>query len=91
MEKEKKVVFITGASSGIGKAVAIYLASKGLVVYGTSRKGRTDKELDKFHVKMLKMDVREDQSVSEAVEEVISREGRIDVLSVMQEQGFLVP
>ncbi|HCW05644.1 MAG TPA: hypothetical protein DGK91_14680 [Clostridium sp.] len=80
MEKEKKVVFITGASSGIGKAVAIYLASKGLVVYGTSRKGRTDKELDKFHVKMLKMDVREDQSVSEAVEEVISREGRIDVL-----------
>ena len=78
--KGKEGSFYYRASSGIGKAVAIYLASKGLVVYGTSRKGRTDKELDKFHVKMLKMDVREDQSVSEAVEEVISREGRIDVL-----------
>ena len=32
-----KVVLITGASSGIGKSIAIYLSEKGYKVYGTSR------------------------------------------------------
>ena len=35
------VVLVTGASSGIGKAIAEYLAQKGYNVYGTSRKAQT--------------------------------------------------
>lgn len=80
MEKENKVVLITGASSGIGRAVAIYLSSKGFVVYGTSRKVNEDEELIKFNVKMLKMDVKDQHSVKEAVNEIILREGRVDVV-----------
>ena len=33
----KKVILITGGSSGIGKAVGIYLIQKGYTVYGTTR------------------------------------------------------
>ena len=32
-----KIVVITGASSGIGKSIALYLTSKGFKVYGTCR------------------------------------------------------
>lgn len=34
----KKVVLITGASSGIGKETARYLAAKDFVVYGVARR-----------------------------------------------------
>ena len=33
----KKVILITGGSSGIGKAIGEFLLEKGFVVYGTSR------------------------------------------------------
>ena len=37
-----KVVLVTGASSGLGKAVAEFLAEKNYVVYGTSRKPKSE-------------------------------------------------
>ena len=37
----KKTVLVTGASAGIGKATAIYLAQNGYKVYGAAR--RADK------------------------------------------------
>ena len=50
------VVLITGASSGIGKACAGYLAGKGLTVYGTSRKETAGMQQTPAF-RMLKMDV----------------------------------
>ena len=32
-----KVIVVTGASSGIGKSIALFLSSKGFIVYGTCR------------------------------------------------------
>ena len=40
-----KVVLITGASSGIGKSIAIYLSGKGFKVYGTSRTPKENNNL----------------------------------------------
>jgi len=72
----RKIVFITGISSGFGKCTAEYLASKGHVIYGTSRK-----EIEvNGPINVLKVDITDKTSVKMAVETVLQREGRIDVL-----------
>lgn len=76
---QKKVILITGASSGIGLATAIYLAKCGMKVYGTSRRECYDRKI-KNGVMYLKMDVTDQASIQKAVDRVISYEKRIDVL-----------
>ena len=62
----KKVVFITGISSGFGKSTAEYLAQQGHVVYGTSRKEiETDNRIN-----VLKADVTDVDSVKAAIENI---------------------
>ena len=72
-----KIVFITGASSGIGKAIASRLSSKGFTVYGTSRHPQ---KADDYTFSYLQMDVRKEDEIYSAVQKVIEKEGRIDVL-----------
>lgn len=72
----EKVVLVTGASSGIGKACADYLSSKGFKVYGTSR----NPAAIKAPYPMVQLDVTRPESVKHAVSEVVAKEGRIDVL-----------
>lgn len=72
----KKVILITGASSGLGKALAEQLAAKGYQVYGTSRTPR-DNELP---YQMIAMDVRDEESVRRAVASIAEREGRLDAV-----------
>lgn len=75
-EQNSKVVLITGASSGIGRACATFLAQQGHHVYGTSRAPR----LDDLPFTMLTLDVTDDTSVQQAVQTVLEQRGRIDVV-----------
>ena len=72
----KKVVFITGVSSGFGKQTAKLLAKERHIVYGTVRKESGSEDL----VHLLKMDLTDNVSIKQAVKTVIQNEGRIDVL-----------
>ncbi len=72
-----KVILITGASSGIGKSTASYLATKGFKVYGTSRNPKQTKDLS---YELIALDVHDSFSISEAIKTVIQKEKRIDVL-----------
>lgn len=72
-----KVIFITGASSGIGKSIGEYLSSCGYIVYGTSRNPEKYKETP---FPLLPLDVRNKESTDKAVQTLIDAEGRIDVV-----------
>ena len=72
-----KVILITGGSSGIGKSIGEFLTDKGYVVYGTSRHPENYSN-SKFS--LIALDVTDNSSIKRAVDEVIDKEGRLDVL-----------
>jgi short-subunit dehydrogenase len=76
----KKVILITGASSGMGKVFARDLAKEGHIVYGAARRVDMLNELNKVGVKTIALDVTDDQSMQNCVNEILQKEGRIDVL-----------
>ncbi len=73
----KKVILITGVSSGFGRAMAEMLLGEGHIVYGTIRTP-IDFTIDGLYLKTL--DVTDNHRASEVVEEIIAEQGRIDVL-----------
>jgi len=77
---KNQVVLITGASSGIGKETARLLSQRGYKVYGAARRTDKMKELEQFGVKLLEMDVTDDDSMTAGITSIIKNEGRIDVL-----------
>ena len=68
---------ITGSSRGIGKATAIHLTTKGYIVFGTYR---SEVPEGNFDFTFLKMDVRDEISIQKAVDHIIEKTGKIDVL-----------
>jgi short-subunit dehydrogenase len=72
----KKVILITGISSGFGKETARLLAENGNIVYGTVRK----EPETSGPVQYLRMDLTDINSVNEVVSNVLVKEGRIDIL-----------
>ena len=74
----QKVVLITGASTGIGRATAKLLASKGYQVYGGVRSPERVEPLP--GVELVRVDVRDDASVAAGVDAVLRKAGQIDVL-----------
>lgn len=74
----KKVILITGGSSGIGKDTGIYLKSKGLIVYGTTRNLSKNPNFD--HFPLVELDVKIQTSIDKAIATVLDKEGQIDVL-----------
>ena len=82
----QKVVLLTGATDGLGKAAAIFLAEHGYRVFGAGRSAAKRAELDtlarekKLPLESLEMDVCDDESVRRAVESVYAKAGEVDVL-----------
>jgi len=72
----RKVIFITGVSSGFGRETALFLAGLGHQVYGSVRRNIDDMPT----INLINMDVTDSQSVQRAVDEIITKEGHIDVL-----------
>jgi len=81
MIEGKRVVLITGASSGFGKACADRLSRAGYVVYGTSRRARFG-DSDSINPAWccIPLDITNDDTIKTAVEYILKREQRIDIV-----------
>ncbi|HSP31086.1 MAG TPA: SDR family oxidoreductase, partial [Halomonas sp.] len=79
-----KIVLITGATSGMGKATALLLAEHGYTVYAGARNDSQElmDEAGKLGVKLntLTLDVQDTVSIKKAVQHVMNKEGKIDAL-----------
>ena len=86
MSADQKIAIVTGSSSGIGLDTSVTLAQNGFLTYATMRnldkssivKAAAEKE--KLPIRIVKLDVTDDQSVKDAIRTVVSENGRIDVL-----------
>lgn len=74
-------IFITGASSGIGKATAQFFQRNGWNVVATMRTPEKETELTRLgNVLVTRLDVEDEPSIHAAVEAGMERFGKIDVL-----------
>ena len=80
---EKKVWFITGTSTGIGRELAETALEKGYRVVATARKPEVLKDLAEKYpetVLTVKLDVTDKKNVTEAINQAVEKFGRIDVV-----------
>jgi short-subunit dehydrogenase len=68
--KNKKVVLITGASSGMGRATALFLAQKGFMVYAGSRTPAKLADIASPNIYPLALDITHTQSIQKAIENI---------------------
>ena len=76
----KPVVLITGASSGIGEAAAKRFALEGFTVYAAARSMDKLKAIATDDIHPIALDVTDDQSMQACVNDLLDKEGHIDVL-----------
>ena len=79
---EQKTAVVTGASRGIGLAIARMLAAEGFQVYGLARHGA-----DESGISFIPCDVTEISSVQAAFDTILGRAGAIDLLVVNAGMG----
>jgi NAD(P)-dependent dehydrogenase (short-subunit alcohol dehydrogenase family) len=76
-----QVILITGASSGFGQACATRLAERGHKVFGTTRRPQqAPPSTPAGLLEMIPMDVDDEASVNQAVNLVLEKQGRLDVV-----------
>ena len=76
----KKVILITGASSGMGKVTAEWLIKEGHIVYGAARRVEKMNDLVELGGHAIKLDVTKEDEIEACVKQIISEQGKIDVL-----------
>jgi short-subunit dehydrogenase len=86
MLNNKKVAIVTGSSTGIGYETCLALAHNGYLTYATMRNIKKSKEIERIsiennlQIKIIEMDVDKDDSVKNAIENIINENGQIDIL-----------
>ncbi len=89
---ERKVSIVTGASSGIGRALCRELHRRGAIVYAASRNAdelaRLADECGRARLVPVALDVTDEPAVKALVERVVAEHGRLDL--VVNNAGIVV-
>ncbi|MFK8009213.1 MAG: SDR family oxidoreductase [Saprospiraceae bacterium] len=91
----KKVVLITGTSTGLGLSTAILFAKKGFKVYASMRNlAKQDLLLDaakdaNLKIQIEQLDVTDSSSIERCVGKIMEAEGKIDILVNNAGAGFV--
>jgi len=80
MKNLKQVILVTGASAGMGLEMARELQHDGNIVYAAARRVERMEELKQFGIKVIPLDVTDEDSMTNCIDKIIKSEGRIDVL-----------
>ena len=86
VSQQSSSVLITGATDGLGRAMAVFLAANGYRVFAAGRNAEKRASLErlagekKLLIETLDLDVTSDESVQRGVARVLERAGQIDVL-----------
>jgi len=75
-----QVVLITGASSGMGRETAIFLAKNGYIVYAGARRIEKMADLKEDAIHTIALDVTVETNMKDAVDRILLEQGRIDIL-----------
>lgn len=78
IRQNQKVAFVTGATSGLGLAIANQLSLEGYVVYGCGRRQPADSNAKR--IVHIPLDVIDDTSVLRAKDSLLSKENHLDLL-----------
>jgi NADP-dependent 3-hydroxy acid dehydrogenase YdfG len=71
---------VTGASSGIGRAVALRLAEMGVVTFGAARRVDSMEALSDKGVRILPLDLADEKSIEACYQSIKAEAGDIDIL-----------
>ncbi|HDR2890899.1 TPA: oxidoreductase [Enterobacter asburiae] len=78
--QEKKTALVTGASSGMGKAIAHRLIQDGYQVYVAARSIDKMEDLAELGAQPLRMDISRDEDIVAGVNTILAQTGGVDVL-----------
>ncbi len=81
------IVLLTGATGGLGQVLGRTLCDRGLTVYGTCRTPGAKQE--EYSFPLLPMEITNEASVRACIDEVLEREGRIDVVINCANEMFI--
>jgi len=77
----KKTILITGTSTGIGRATALFFANKGWNVIATMRMPEKESELNKVeNITVSRIDIEDTASIEKTINAAIDKFGKIDVV-----------
>ena len=85
-QQRQQIALVTGSASGIGFETALMLARNGIYTFATMRNLSKSEEIldyarkDHLPLETLRLDVTDEQSISEAIDEIIGKKNRIDIL-----------
>lgn len=82
----EKVAIVTGSSSGIGYETALALARDGFYTFATVRNSKKADKIsqvakkENLNIEIIELDVDDEKSISAAIEKILAKKQRIDVL-----------